>query len=132
MKKRRILIILIALIIVGVLARLGLAPLLKGLGLHPEYNGQRYLLPYGKALIICTSHDRLGDGGDETGVFGSELTAPYYEFQDGRMSVDVASIKGGQIPIDPMSFKWFIKSEYDERFLADPVLQDKVKKSLTD
>ena len=46
------------------------------------------------------------------------------------MSVDVASIKGGQIPIDPMSFKWFIKSEYDERFLSDPALQDKVKKSL--
>jgi len=130
MKKKRIIIVLIALIIVGVSIRLGLPPLLKGLGLHTEYDGQRYLLPEGKALIISTSHDRLGDDGDETGVFGSELTAPYYEFQDGRMSVDVASIKGGQIPIDPMSFKWFIKSEYDERFLSDPILQDKVKKSL--
>ena len=130
MKKKLILIILIALIIVGVSIRLGLPPLLKGLGLHPEYEGQRYLLPEGKALIISTSHDRLGEGGDETGVFGSELTAPYYEFQDGRMSVDIASIKGGQIPIDPMSFKWFIKSEYDERFLSDPSFQGKVKKSL--
>jgi putative intracellular protease/amidase len=130
MKKKRILIILAALVLVGASFRLGQPSVLQTLGLHPEYDGQRYLLPYGKALIICTSHDRLGDGGDETGVFGSELTAPYYEFQDGRMSVDVASIKGGQIPIDPMSFKWFIKSEYDERFLADPVLQDKVKKSL--
>ena len=71
----------------------------------------------------------VGDG-DETGVFGSELTAPYYEFQDGRMSVDVASIKGEKIPIDPMSFKWFIKSEYDERFLSDPTFQGKVKNSL--
>jgi putative intracellular protease/amidase len=46
------------------------------------------------------------------------------------MSVDVASIKGGEIPIDPMSFKWFIKSEYDERFLSDSAFQSKVKNSL--
>ncbi|MBW1789738.1 MAG: type 1 glutamine amidotransferase domain-containing protein [Deltaproteobacteria bacterium] len=130
MTKKRILIILIALIVVGVSVRLGLPSVLKHMGLHPAYDGQRYLLPEGKALIITTSHDRLGDGGDETGVFGSELTAPYYEFQDARMSVDVASIKGGQIPIDPMSFKWFIKTESDERYLADPEFQEKVKKSL--
>jgi putative intracellular protease/amidase len=103
---------------------------LQIMGLHPEYDGQRYLLPEGKALIITTSHDRLGDGGDETGVFGSELTAPYYEFLDGRMSVDVASIKGGKIPIDPKSFLWLIKSDYDDRFLSDPVLQHKVESSL--
>jgi putative intracellular protease/amidase len=29
-----------------------------------------------------------------------------------------------------MSFKWFIKSEYDERFLLDPAFQGKVKNSL--
>ena len=130
MKKKRIIIVLIALIIIGVSVRLGLPAAMKVMGLHPEYVGQRYLLPEGKALIISTSHDRLGDDGDETGVFGSELTAPYYEFQDGRMSVDVASIKGGKVPIDPMSFKWFIKSEYDERFLSDPAFQGKVKNSL--
>ncbi|PKN71325.1 MAG: type 1 glutamine amidotransferase domain-containing protein [Deltaproteobacteria bacterium HGW-Deltaproteobacteria-12] len=131
MKKKRILIILITLIIVvGVLVRFGLPTAMSAMGLHPEYEGQRYLLPEGKALIISTSHDRLGDGGDKTGVFGSELTAPYYEFKDGRMSVDVASIKGGKIPIDPNSFRWFIKSEYDDRFLSDPALQGKVENSL--
>ena len=130
MKKKRIIIVLIVLIVIGISVRLGLPAAMKVMGLHPEYVRQRYLLPEGKALIISTSHDRLGDDGDETGVFGSELTAPYYEFQDGRMSVDVASIKGGKVPIDPMSFKWFIKSEYDERFLSDPAFQGKVKNSL--
>ena len=105
MKKKRIIIVLIALITIGVLVRLGMPVAMTGMGLHAEYEGQHYLLPEGKALIICTSHDRLGDDGDKTGVFGSELTAPYYEFQDGRMSVDVASIKGGQIPIDPSVFQ---------------------------
>lgn len=130
MKKKQVFIILLVLVAMGVLIRTGLPAALKGLGLHREYVGQRYLLPEGKALIITTSHDSLGDDGDKTGVFGSELTAPYYEFQDGRMSVDVASIKGGKVPIDPMSFKWFIKSEYDERFFSDPAFQSKVKNSL--
>ena len=74
--------------------------------------------------------DTLGEGGAKTGVFGSEFTAPYYAFADGRMNVDVASIRGGDIPIEPNSFKWFIKSDADERYLADPILQDKVKHSL--
>ncbi|MFH1138968.1 MAG: type 1 glutamine amidotransferase domain-containing protein [Pseudomonadota bacterium] len=130
MKKKKIVIVLIALIVVGVSVRLGLPFVLKSMGLHTDYEGQRYLLPERKALIISTSHDRLGENGDETGVAASELTAPYYEFQDGRMSVEVASIKGGKIPIDPMTLKWFIRSEYDDRFLADPVLQGKVKNSL--
>jgi hypothetical protein len=76
MKKKRILIILIVLIAVGFAVRFGLPAAMKGIGLHPEYVGQRYLLPEGRALIITTSHDRLGDDGDKTGVFGSELTAP--------------------------------------------------------
>jgi putative intracellular protease/amidase len=100
------------------------------MGLHPDYEGQRYLLPEGKALIIATNHDQLGDGGRETGVFGSELTAPFYEFLDGRMHVDVASIDGGEIPFDPLSFRWLIKSEYEDRFMSDPVLQSKVEHSL--
>jgi putative intracellular protease/amidase len=130
MKTKRILIIVIALFVIGVLIRLGLPAVMTGMGLHKEYEGQRYLLSQGKALIITTSHDRLGDGGDKTGVFGSEMTIPYYEFREGRMHVDVASIKGGELPIDPKSFIWFIKSEHDDRFLADPVFQGKVKNSL--
>lgn len=129
MKKKRIIIVLIALITIGVLVRLGFPVVMTGMGLHAEYEGQRYLLPEGKALIITTSHDRLGEKGSKTGVFGSEMTAPYYEFKEGGMKVDVASIKGGPIPIDPLSFKWFIKTNYDDRFLKDPELQQKANQS---
>jgi putative intracellular protease/amidase len=128
--RKKWIILFVVLAVVGLGARFGVPVLLTAMGMHPEYQGQRYLLPGGKALIICTSHDRLGEDGDRTGVFGSELTAPYYEFRDGRMAVDVASIRGGQIPIDPMSFKWVVKSEYDDRYLMDPELQGKVETSL--
>ena len=105
--------------------------ILQAMGIHPEYTGQRYLLPEGKALIIATNHEELGDSGRKTGVFGSELTAPYYEFQGGRMHVDVASIEGGEIPFDPASFNYFIASDYDDRMKEDPVLQFKVQNSLS-
>jgi putative intracellular protease/amidase len=133
MKKRtrNILLILVGvLVVLGLAAAFGLPSLVQAMGLHPDYEGQRYLLPEGRALIIATKHEELGDDGKKTGVFLSELTAPYYEFRSGRMAVDVASIEGGEIPIDPLSFNWLLKSEYDDRYLSDPELQQKVANSL--
>jgi putative intracellular protease/amidase len=130
MKKKVLLIIAIGFFAVLLLTVLVLPAVIKRIGMHPDYTGQRYMLPKGKALIITTSHDKLGNTGKKTGVFGSEMTAPYYEFLDGRMSVDIASINGGEIPIDPSSFNRFIISEYDKRYLKDPVFKNKVKNSL--
>jgi putative intracellular protease/amidase len=124
------LIVFCSLVVIVLVIFLALPAVLKGLGLHPDYEGQRYMLLEGRALIIATNQDELGDDGTETGVFGSELTAPYYEFVGGRMQVDVASIEGGKIPFDPLSFQRLLKSEYDERYLEDPVLQEKVENSL--
>lgn len=122
-------IVVVSVLAVGIAAWLGLPPLFRALGFHPHYAGPAYQLPGGKALIVTTSHDELGDGGKKTGVFGSELTAPYYAFTDGGMSVDVVSIKGGEIPIDPTSFIWFLEAPSDKRFQQDPTLQAKVKNS---
>jgi putative intracellular protease/amidase len=133
LKKRTRTIVLIvvgAFFVLGLAVAFGLPSLVQALGLHPEYEGQRFLLPEGRALIIATNHDELGDDGTKTGVFLSELTAPYYEFREGRMAVDVASIEGGEIPIDPLSFNWVLKSEYDDRYLSDPELRQKVENSL--
>ncbi|MES2415337.1 MAG: type 1 glutamine amidotransferase domain-containing protein [Pseudomonadota bacterium] len=109
---------------------LGLPATLKALGLHPDYHGAAYTLPGGRALVVTTSHSTLGATGKATGVFGSEMTAPYYEFLDAGMSVDVASIKGGQIPIEPDSFRWFLAAPSDRRYLKDAVFQAKVKNSI--
>ena len=126
----RILSIVVTLIvIVGLAGWFGLPVLFGALGFHPHYTGPVYQLPEGRALIVTTSHDTLGEGGKKTGVFGSELTAPYYVFLDGGMTVDVASIKGGEIPIDPSSFMWFLEGPSDKRYQEDPELQAKVKSS---
>jgi putative intracellular protease/amidase len=60
----------------------------------------------------------------------SELTHPYYGFLDAGMQVDVASVKGGPIPIDPQTLNFVIRTPEDERYLEDPALQAKVKNSL--
>ena len=123
----------VLLALVGVLL-LSLPTILHKAGLHPEYDGPSVALPGKRALIITTSHGVLAAPGETegpaTGVFGSELTHPYYTFLDGGMEVDVASVRGGEIPIDPQSFFFMIKSPEDERYLNDPVAQAKVKNSI--
>ena len=126
----RILAIIVVLVMgLSIAGWVGLPLLFGALGFHPHYTGPTYQLPEGSALIVTTSHDKLGDEGKKTGVFGSELTAPYYAFLDGGMTVDLASIQGGEIPIDPSSFMWFLEAPSDKRYQEDPELQGKVKNS---
>ena len=75
-------------------------------GAPPEYTGETHHLPAGKrALIVTTSHGVLNapgeTTGEATGIAISELTHPYYSYLDAGMKVDVASIKGDQVPVDP-------------------------------
>jgi putative intracellular protease/amidase len=123
----------VLLALVGVLL-LSLPTILHKAGLHPEYDGPSVALHGKRALIITTSHGVLAAPGETegpaTGVFGSELTHPYYTFLDGGMEVDVASVRGGEIPIDPQSFFFMVKSPEDERYLNDAVAQAKVKNSI--
>ncbi len=93
-------------IVVALTVYFGLPLLLNAMGLHAHYQGQSFDLGGRKALIITTSRGVLGDTGKKTGVYASEMTVPYYEFLDAKMQVDVASINGGEIPIEPISLKW--------------------------
>ncbi|HUW02232.1 MAG TPA: sulfatase-like hydrolase/transferase [Acidimicrobiales bacterium] len=104
--------------------------LLRRLGLHPDdeqtFEGD---VDGRRALVIATNHGIL-DIGKPTGVFASEMTAPYYVFLDAGMEVDVASPKGGAIPVDPQSLRAPVRSEHDDRFMADDDFRAKVNDSL--
>ncbi|MFM1987782.1 MAG: hypothetical protein RJA99_739 [Pseudomonadota bacterium] len=110
--------------------RWGLPAALRAAGLHPRYAGPHHRLPGRRALIVATSHARPGPKRGPTGVFASELTAPYWVFVDGGLEVDLASIEGGSIPFDPESFRWFTVADSDRRFLADPKARGKAERSL--
>ena len=123
----------VLLALVGVLL-LSLPTILHKAGLHPEYNGPTAELPGKRALIITTSHGVLAAPGETegqaTGVMASEFTHPYYTFLDGGMEVDIASIQGGEIPIDPQTLQFMVRSPEDDRYLDDAIAQAKVKNSI--
>ncbi|MEL7223033.1 MAG: type 1 glutamine amidotransferase domain-containing protein [Bacteroidota bacterium] len=125
---------IVSIIGVGILFLLFLPSILQSLGFHPDYEGQIFDLKGKKALIVTTSHGVLNKPGETdgpaTGVFASEMTIPYYEFFAADIEIDLASIKGGEIPIDPFSFRRALKSDQDERYLEDKTFQAKTKHSL--
>jgi putative intracellular protease/amidase len=127
---KKIIIALAAIIVVALTVYFGLPLLLNTMGLHAHYQGQSFDLTGRKALIITTSKGVLGDTGKKTGVYASEMTVPYYEFLDAKMQVDVASIDGGEIPIEPISLNWPVSTPSDSRLLKDADFQKKVKNSL--
>ena len=134
MKKKIYRIIGLVLVFV-ILFFVSLPTLLHKAGLHPQYKDSKvYNFKNKKAVIITTSHNLLNKTGEKegklTGVFASELTVPYYEFLDSGVQVDVASVKGGEIPIDPESFFYAVKTIEDKRYLKDKLFQDKVKNSI--
>ena len=125
---------LAGLIVLAGVVLVSLPTILHKAGLHPEYNGPTTTLPGKRALIIATSHGVLAPPGETegpaTGVMASELTHPYYTFLDGGMEVDIASIQRGEVPIDPQTLMFMIKSPEDERFLNDTVALAKAKNSI--
>lgn len=57
-----------------------------------------------KVAIIVTSHTKMGGSDmDPTGVWLEELTTPYYALSDAGLDVDVFTIAGGKVPVDPRS-----------------------------
>src|SRR6056297_1316942 len=107
----------------------GLPPTLRAMGFHPHYDIPEFDLAGHRALIVTTSHDTLGETGRATGVFGSEMTVPYYAFLDAGLEVDIVSIEGGEIPVEPWSMSWPLATAEDRRFRGDPAAMEMLRNS---
>lgn len=113
----------------SLLGRAGRAAL-RALGVHPhDREARRFDLAGARALTIATNHGVL-DLGVPTGLYGSELTVPYYAFLDAGLEVDVASVRGGIVPLEPLSMKEPLRTAEDDRMLADDLLRAKLTDSL--
>lgn len=73
--------------------------------------------------MVLTSHNVLGNTGKPTGFWLEEFTAPYYAFTDAGAEITVASVKGGQPPIDPKSDEPGNQTDSMERFKKDLAAQ---------
>jgi putative intracellular protease/amidase len=118
--------ILIALFLVSLPQMLNMA------GLHPDYEGDVFEFNDKNALIIATNHGILNKPGEidgkPTGLFLSELSIPYYDFKKSNIKVDIASIKGGDIPTEPVPF--FIDTPEDKKFMKDKEAMSLLQNSL--
>ena len=59
--------------------------------------------PARKVLIVATSHAVLGSTGYPTGAWLTEIAHPWHELTTAGFTVELASPKGGAVPIDPYS-----------------------------
>jgi putative intracellular protease/amidase len=73
--------------------------------------------------MVMTSHDTLGNTGRKTGFWLEEFAAPYYVFHDANVDLTLASVRGGQPPIDPKSDLPENQTPAMERFKKDPAAQ---------
>lgn len=69
------------------------------------------------------THDQLGRAGQKTGFWLEEFAAPYYVFKDAGTDITLASPKGGQPPIDPLSDVPEAQTESTQRFKKDKPAQ---------
>lgn len=78
-------------------------------------------------LFVVTSHATIADTSKPTGLWLEELAAPYYAFVDAGYGVEIASIKGGRVPVDPKSKKSIGENPPSvDRFLKDEKAKAKV------
>ncbi|MFM6927264.1 MAG: type 1 glutamine amidotransferase domain-containing protein [Bdellovibrio sp.] len=79
-----------------------------------------------KVLFVLTSTDQLGNTGHKTGAFLSEVTHPYDEVTQAGYEVDMASPRGGKVPLDGVKMDDPINATWmnDEEFL------DKIENTL--
>ena len=120
---------LVGLIILAIAAYFLLPSILRVMGLHRHYTIPEFDLKGRQALVICTNHNRLDPKNRDTGAFGSEFTVPYYAFVNAGMEVDMASPRGGEIPIQPGSWSWPVVCTEDKRFMADEKAMDDLRNS---
>ena len=81
-------------------------------------------------LIVLTSHAQMGDTGKPTGFFLGELTHPLEVFAKAGVPVELASIRGGEPPVDGLD----LQDEVNARHWNDPAFRAKLSatKKLSD
>jgi putative intracellular protease/amidase len=81
------------------------------------------------ALIVVTSHDEMGDTGEKTGWYLSEVTHVYYPLIAAGFTVDFASPEGGEAPID-VKRSLNLDDPENKKFMEDPALVARIKNTI--
>lgn len=72
-----------------------------------------------KVLLVTTSQSRLGESNATAGSWLEELAAPYFTLLDAGCTVEIASVRGGEAPIDAASVVEPWLTDHGRRLLDD-------------
>mmetsp|Transcript_34205 Transcript_34205/g.78010 ORF Transcript_34205/g.78010 Transcript_34205/m.78010 type:complete len:244 (-) Transcript_34205:99-830(-) len=76
-----------------------------------------------RAVIVCTSSGSFA--GQPAGACLDEVATPYYRFIEANITVDVASVAGGQVPLESSSRQ---RGGADaRRFQSDPAAMERLR-----
>src|SRR5664279_5248638 len=78
-------------------------------------------------LIALTSHGQLGDTGRATGAYLPEIAHPWSVFKAAGYSVDLASVEGGDPPLDGVD----LDDPIQRQFTEDSQMSQKLATTMT-
>jgi len=81
-----------------------------------------------KALIVITSHDKIGNTNEKTGWNLTEVTHMYFPLREAGYKVNFASPKGGAAPLEEKSIK--LEDSYNQQFTNDKNIQEQIKSTI--
>lgn len=81
-------------------------------------------------LFVLSSQQDLNEPGTVTGAWLEEIATPYYMLQDAGCAVTLASIKGGEAPIDPLSLEDPWLTDMGRTFQSDDAARAALRNSL--
>ena len=79
----------------------------------------------GKILIVASSASEYGDSNASTGAHFGEIVIPYHEFIKSGYAVDIASPKGGQVPVAYIE----LHRDLQKKYFYDTKFNQKLKYS---
>lgn len=87
-----------------------------------------------KILIVVTSASIYQSGKYQTGLWLSELTHMYHLANEAGYNITIASIKGGNVPLDPESLKPMVLDKMTKGYYNDTAFMELLKhtKSLSE
>lgn len=82
--------------------------------------------PLNKILMAITSHGLLGNTGDSTGYFLSEVSHAYYTFKEAGFEITFTSPEGGKSPVDGKD----MEDALNRRFVNDKEAQQAIQNAI--
>lgn len=76
-------------------------------------------------LMVLTSHDTKGSTGEPTGFYLGELTHPLAELEAARIPYELASIQGGEPPVDGLD----LQDAVNVRYWTDTAFRENLSRS---